>query len=122
MKKKIDIKIKDISKQTKPREFFSCDCHGEGIILDDEVEIYVESKIARHSFYFALWEYGQSGTNMSFKERIRWCWKILRKGIPWADAVIMDSGDAEKFAQAILKRIYIARKMMDIYKIKHYAV
>lgn len=89
------------------RSWFSCDCSGEGLILDDDIDkVEHEGKdIYVHSINLALWEYGQGKGKMDWKERLRWCWNILKKGIPWTDAIILTPDEAEKLAKEILRRI-----------------
>ena len=51
-----------------------CDCHSHGLVVerfDDEEEVYI-----------ALFERGLDGRKLSFIERIKWCWQILRHGNP----------------------------------------
>lgn len=65
-----------------------CDCHGHSIELEhveesDEIEL-------------SLWHYGNDGRELKFGERIRWCWHILRTGMPWADMMILSPDKMEK--------------------------
>jgi len=62
--------------------FFKCECgtHTLETEYDDEL----------NQYNFTIWHYGHQGdVPMSFKERVRWCWRILTTGNPWADAVIL---------------------------------
>ena len=62
--------------------FFKCECstHALEAEYDSEAEQY----------NFTIWHYGHYGdVPMYFKERVRWCWRILTTGNPWADAVIL---------------------------------
>jgi hypothetical protein len=94
-----------------PREFFECDCHTEGVILDSDDEIPCD-------IYLAMWEHGSKGSRLSFLERLRWCWNILTKGLPWADQVVMRPSNAEKLAKAILKRTNNAKRLYKKNKLK----
>ncbi len=89
------------------RAWFNCDCGGEGLILDDEIDqVEHEGKeIYVHSFNIALWEFGHSKGKIGLGEKIRWCWNILKTGLPWTDSVILNPDEATKLANEILRRI-----------------
>ena len=44
----------------------------------------------------SLWNYGHSGTRLSFRERIRWSWHILVTGNPWVDMVTLNYSKMDK--------------------------
>jgi len=75
------------------RTFFNCECHTEGIILEYDKE--------DDQFYLALWSYGHCGNELPFWERIRWCWNILKSGLPWTDSVVLHTAEARKLAKTI---------------------
>lgn len=57
-----------------------CDCHGECIAIDYDPK-YNETDIS-------FWSYGGYDDNtLTWKDRIRYCWQILRKGKPYGDQV-----------------------------------
>jgi hypothetical protein len=65
-----------------------CDCLGHSIELEhmedtNEIEL-------------SVWHYGNDGRELNWKERLRWCWRILRTGMPWADMIILSSDKMEK--------------------------
>ena len=68
--------------------FIKCQCHGEGLGVDyDPDDDY---------YYFSYWSNGLSNKNLSWKERLRYCWHILRKGKAFNDEVILNKEDANK--------------------------
>lgn len=82
------------------REFFNCDCHTEGLIVDkleDETCI-------------ALWSYGQRGDKISFSNRLRWCWNILLNGLPWADCVILHETEVQRLIKTLQKHMKKKKK------------
>ena len=62
--------------------FFKCECSTHALEAEYDSE--------DEQYNFTIWHYGHQGdVPMSFKERVRWCWRILTTGNPWADAVIL---------------------------------
>lgn len=54
---------------------------------------------------FSMWYYGKFNWPMTFWEKLRWCWHILRKGKPYTDCLVLDYPTAEELAKDILKGI-----------------
>ena len=79
-------------------KFFKCQCGSEAI------EIEVDDAVKVQSFppemYISLWSYGSFSRVMSFKERLRWIWHILRTGMPWTDSITFDYKKAKEFRDA----------------------
>jgi len=75
--------------------FVVCDCHSHAIVanrIDD-------NDYGDHEYCLAFFERGYNGRIMTFKERLRWCWHILRHGNPWTDSVILDRAKAKRLAE-----------------------
>ena len=97
MKKTLQ-KIKWVDKS----KFVRCDCFGHALEVRRDMEI-VDGKITHKNFEICIWErYGESNRKMSWRERIRWCWQVLRTGRPWADQVTISDDKAKKLAEFIL--------------------
>lgn len=63
-------------------KFLICDCYEHGLLVErygDEEEVCI-----------SLFERGLNGRILSFTERLRWCWHILRYGSPWSDFIILN--------------------------------
>jgi len=73
-----------------------CDCSSEAI----EVQRWSDED----QFYFAYWQVGFSRP-LCWRERIRWCWNILRNGNPWADSIIVSPSKAKEIADFINQNI-----------------
>jgi hypothetical protein len=43
-----------------------------------------------------IWDRSPKVYPFSFKERLRWCWHILKTGKPWADYYILQPSDIPK--------------------------
>lgn len=65
-------------------KFFKCSCHCcalQTTYFDDEPDI-----------YFSIWEQGaKENHTLSFWQRLRWCWRVIRKGKPFEDQIILDN-------------------------------
>ena len=62
--------------------FLICDCFSHGLLVEkfkDEEEVSL-----------SLFERGLSGRILPWRERLRWCWQILRYGKPWSDFIILN--------------------------------
>lgn len=79
------------------RHVFHCDCETEGLLFEYDPEY--------NDVHIAMWHHGGYSHKLDWKARLRWCWHIIRKGLPWADAVSMKPTEARRFAQTILATI-----------------
>lgn len=75
-------------------KFLICDCYEHGLLVEkfkDENEVSL-----------SLFERGLKGRILSWSERLRWCWQIVRYGRPWSDYVIL-SEENQKQLKEFLK-------------------
>lgn len=80
--------------------FLKCNCSTHAIQLQDLDWNIGKDDNAPHDFAIAFWKMGRDGeVPMSFKERLRWCWNILKTGNPWADEVLLRVDDVKKLRQ-----------------------
>jgi hypothetical protein len=84
----------------QPPLFIKCECESE--IL--EIQRYNCGDNDR-GFNVAMWTHGKSSNKMCWRERLRWCWKILRTGDPWNDYAIVSDKNAMKISEYIQKTI-----------------
>lgn len=75
--------------------FIKCDC-SEHLL---EVQRYQYDNDDK-GFYFSIWKRNRLQP-MNFLERIRWCWRILRTGDPWADSIVVLDENAIKISEYI---------------------
>ena len=75
------------------RKFLNCSCHTEGLIVET-----VDNEL-----YLAMWSLGKYGGKISLQDRLRWCWNILLKGMPWCDEVILHKTEVKKFIKVLQK-------------------
>jgi hypothetical protein len=70
-------------------KFYECECGEELIMLSHEDD--------DNYIYLAFFQQNFGGRYfLSFKERIRYIWRILTKGTVWNDMVILNKSEAKK--------------------------
>lgn len=81
--------------------FVKCTCSCQML----EAEVY-DYKDGDNGVNFVIWARGRDGKKIyGFKEKIRWCWNILKTGSPWADDIIATTQDARGLAMFILQNL-----------------
>lgn len=86
---------------TFPTHFTKCSCGAHQL----ECEVY-NYKDGDAGVNFTIWEYGRDGKRIhGWKEKFRWCWKILKTGMPWADDIIATNKEARGLAEFILQHV-----------------
>ena len=90
------LKKRDIvANMDKNKLFVECDCYTHAIVVDRTDE----DGHGDYEYCLAFFERGYDGQGMSFKERLRWCWQILRRGHPWTDSIILDRNKAKRLGE-----------------------
>jgi hypothetical protein len=65
--------------------FLRCTCFTEGLLVEVDKEFGSEDLI-----YFTYWSIGFGDPRgLSWKNRIRFCWRVLTKGKPYSDMVCL---------------------------------
>ena len=76
------------------KRFYECDCTSEGIMLSYEMDDpYPVIDIAFYTLGF------NSCKELGLFQRLRWAWRILRKGTIWNDMVILRQSEAKKLGK-----------------------
>jgi hypothetical protein len=70
-------------------KFIECDCHSEFVRLDYDPEF--------EHFDLSIWVQ-EASSKPSWKTKLRWIWRILTKGSPYGDQVILNKDKAKAFA------------------------
>lgn len=76
------------------KDFLVCECGQEALIIEwftDEEQIYLS--------FFERGLYSQN--KLSFLQRIRYCWKTLITGKPFADCMILDKQNTSKLIEVL---------------------
>lgn len=86
--------------------FVKCDCGADLLEVRRFSETFDKEKSLKdEGFYFTFWSYGRSNYIMRWKDRFRWCWRILRTGDPWADGIIASNANAKLISEYINQHI-----------------
>jgi len=83
--------------------YIKCDCHGE--VLEIQAYDYSDTHPNDTGFYMSMWRMSSDSHKMSWRERFRWCWQILRTGDPWNDYIMLTKENAKKVSQYIEKNL-----------------
>lgn len=73
-----------------------CDCSAEALEIEYDKE--------ENKFYFSFWQQGYR-FRLSWKERIRWCFRIIASGNPWTDSIIVGAVNARTIRNFLTKFI-----------------
>lgn len=74
--------------QNENTKFFRCVCGSHGLEIVHYKEKWGNPQQFHEDFYFNCWELGRNNDNiMGYKERLRWCWNIIKTGNPFADSI-----------------------------------
>jgi hypothetical protein len=81
--------------------FLKCECGCQVM----EIERY-DYKDGDQGFNFTIWNRGRDGKRIvGWKEKFRWCWRIIKTGNPWADDIIATNQNARGVAEFILQNL-----------------
>ena len=81
-------------------KYYECDCHTEGIMMSYE---YNESE-GLPLIDIAFFQHGFVGRYpLSFLQRFRWAWYLIKTGIPFLDGVILSQRNAKRLSEDLLK-------------------
>lgn len=80
------------------RHFVECDCHSEGIMIScDDTDPFPNINLA-------IFSHGKYHNNsLSFKEKLRYCWNVIRKGRPFEDDIMLRQETAKELANILLE-------------------
>ncbi len=75
-----------------------CDCGAEAL----EIQYWEDNKTKE--FTFCFWQQGFTRP-LCWRERLRWCWNILRTGNPWSDTIILYPEKTKQVVEFLNKHI-----------------
>jgi hypothetical protein len=82
--------------ESKPL-YLKCDCGTEGVDLQ-----YFRYEGNDKGMYLNFWQHSiHSRYNLSLWDKIRYCWKIFRRGTLHGDMICLSLSDSEKLAEYI---------------------
>lgn len=81
----------------KAEKFFSCDCHGEGILVGiDDKEKEVD---------MAFFSHGEIKSKPSLWERIKYAWYHIRTGKKYQDQVVLNYRKAKELEEFLKQNV-----------------
>ena len=85
------------------KKSYYCECGGESIVIsyDYEDETTTDSNMVIDLAFFK--QGFDSKGFLSWKERIRWCWEIIRRGTVWCDMVVLSQSTAKMLGTDLIK-------------------
>jgi hypothetical protein len=81
--------------------FLKCMCSTH--LLEVEYFNY-NSPVKETGFNITIWNMNYNNTITSWKEKLKWCWNIIKTGNPWADSVVLTEERACELAAFILRK------------------
>lgn len=86
------------------RKYYKCECETHLLTLEKWED---DQDAELDEFCIATFSMTHRGNlSMTWRERFRWCWQILRKGNVWADMVTLTRKDAKQLAADIEEMTY----------------
>ena len=80
-----------------------CDCHTEMVTL--------EKFDKEPTIYLCMWSRGHwASGGMDIRNRIRWIWRIISKGHPYADEICLDVVKARRMAETLNRLANVAER------------
>jgi len=84
-------------KMNEQKKYYSCDCEMELIKIERDDEL--------GGIDFSIYVYGTGDNKTSLKDKLRYCWRILKTGRPYGDQIILSFETAKQMAMDLLNLI-----------------
>jgi len=86
--------------------FIECSCGTEGVLITSEYDVHQQDSefFVKQEYFMSFFGFGQIRSN-SWKWRIRQAWRILRKGTPYTDMIVLTRDEAMKVASFIANNL-----------------
>lgn len=96
------------------KNYYECECYGEGIMITYDYFIDEPPELS-----LCFFQYGwMPKTELSFRQKCRWIWQIMTKGLPWTDMVMLNQDTAKALGEDLItfgnKDFKKARKQKDV--------
>jgi hypothetical protein len=72
-------------------KFIKCACYGHLMELEYDREY--------NQYYLTIWSSGFKREKLSWYDRIRWIWNILKTGNPWSDMFIINESTRKEIVE-----------------------
>lgn len=91
-----------------------CDCNTEAMLVEAEHE----NGVVDFSFAYLERTDKYNGVRMGLWQRIRFCWRVLTVGRPYADMVTLNEDKAMNLTRFLVDHLEHARDVREINKAK----
>lgn len=89
-----------MNKNESHKTTIDCDCGTHMLKVQSEVDYHGENNERFHQdFYLAMFNYGSGSAG--WKHRIKVAWRVLTKGEPYADQMVLNPDEARKLSEFI---------------------
>lgn len=75
-------------------QYFKCSCSSEILRVSHDEELGLTE--------FSVWEM-QNSHKAGWRQRLRWCWRILTEGSPYGDQVILEKEGVANLVDYLVK-------------------
>jgi len=79
-------------------KYYECSCHAQVIMAHYDEEDGI--KLVDLAFFS-----NHIDGRMTLWQRLRFAWKVLRTGTPWADMVVLDTDEAKRLGEDLIRFI-----------------
>jgi len=85
---------------------YMCSCYCEALAVSDDAwdDKPDANGILPGEIYLSIWSMGRRSKQLDWKDRLRWCWKILKTGFPFLDEICLKPIMAKKLGEDLIKR------------------
>jgi hypothetical protein len=77
----------------------TCECHADAFRVTD-----FEWDEGVGCINVSMYRIGSQGAILDWKERLRWCWNILKSGLPWNDELTITPEIAKEMGEDLICR------------------
>lgn len=81
--------------KNKESKYYKCACHSHALEVDTSF------REEEGEVWFSIWERGRASGKLSWKEKIRWCLRIIKTGNPWGDSVALNEEQIKELVEQL---------------------
>lgn len=86
--------------------FIQCSCSSEALCLEKDQE--------DDLLHISIWERGYGRSNkLTWKQKISYCWRILTKGCPYGDQIVLNKEGRSELIYALVNSYIISKAKND---------
>ena len=82
---------------------YECDCGTEVLLIENEYPGRGSLPLLDETLDISFFSYGHTGRYpLSIKQRIRWCWYLMKSGMPFADMIVLTRETAKELGKDLV--------------------